>query len=54
MEKIQIEQHGLSGMFWFGAWLFTVGFLHLSFWKGLVALIVWPYFLGEAMSRLAR
>lgn len=46
MEKVRIEQHGFTGTLWFMGWLFTLGVLHLSFWKGLVGLIVWPYFLG--------
>jgi hypothetical protein len=33
-------------MLWFGAWLFTIGYAHLAFWKGVLALIIWPYFLG--------
>ena len=45
MEKITI-QHGSFGMLWCAAWLFTLGFLHLSFWKGVLAIILWPYFLG--------
>ncbi len=35
-----------GGGLWFAGWLFTIGFLHLSFWKGVIALIAWPYFLG--------
>ena len=36
---------------WFGAlwpvgWLFTIGFLKLGFWKGVLALLLWPYYLG--------
>lgn len=50
MQKIQIEQHSATGLLWFGGWLFTIGFLHLTFWKGLIALIVWPYFIGLTVS----
>jgi hypothetical protein len=52
--KIQIEQHTLMGGLWMAAWLFTIGYLHLSFWKGCFALIVWPYFIGVHVSALAR
>ncbi len=52
MEKIRIEHHTVVGGFWFAAWLFTIGFLQLSFWKGVLALVVWPYFLGNALSSL--
>jgi hypothetical protein len=36
----------LMGPLWFIGWLFTVGYLKLTFWKGVLALIVWPYYLG--------
>lgn len=51
MEKIRIEQHTATGGLWFAAWLFTIGFLQLSFWKGALALIIWPYFLGAELSK---
>lgn len=51
-EKIKIEQHSLGGMFWFAAWLFTLGILDLTFWKGVLALLVWPYYLGSALAPL--
>jgi hypothetical protein len=50
MQKIRVEHHTVIGGFWFACWLFTIGFLKLGFWKGVVALIVWPYFLGAAFS----
>lgn len=50
MEKIRIEQHTFAGGLWFAGWLFTLGFLHLSFWKGFLALVVWPYYVGVAVS----
>ena len=47
MQKIiQIEQHSATGLLWFAGWLFTIGFMHLTFWKGVAALLVWPYFMG--------
>jgi len=53
MQKIRIEQHTFMGTVWFAGWLFTIGFLHLTFWKGVFALVVWPYFLGAHFSALA-
>ena len=50
MEKIKIEHHTLSGGLWFAAWLFTIGFLPLSFAQGVLAIILWPYYLGLALS----
>jgi len=29
--------------------LFTIGFAKLVWWKALLALVVWPYFLGETL-----
>jgi len=54
MEKIQIEQHSASGLLWVAGWLFTVGYLHLTFWKAAFAVVAWPYYVGVAISALAR
>jgi uncharacterized membrane protein len=50
METIKIENHTLSGGLWFAAWLFTIGYLDLGFFKGLLALLLWPYYLGVALG----
>ena len=42
MDKIKIEQHSFTGGAWFAAWLFTIGFLHLTFWQGVLAIVIWP------------
>ena len=42
--------NGLSGMLWFAGWMFTIGYLKLSFWKGVLGLVVWPYFLGSSFA----
>jgi hypothetical protein len=52
MHKIKIEQHGFTGAIWFIGWLFTIGFLKLAFWQGVLALVVWPYFLGQYFSSM--
>jgi hypothetical protein len=39
-----------GGPIWLIGWLFTIGFIKMSFWKGFFALLVWPYFLGQAMA----
>ena len=51
-QKIRIEQHSGHGLVWFAGWLFTIGFLELSFWKGVFALLVWPYYIGVALALL--
>jgi hypothetical protein len=40
------------GIVWVCAWLFTIGFLHLTFWKGVLAIVLWPYYLGVTFSSL--
>ena len=50
MDTIKIEQQTLSGGLWFAAWLFTLGYLELGFFKGLLALLLWPYYLGAALG----
>lgn len=54
MEKIRIEQHSFGGALWFAGWLFTMGFLQLTFWKAILAIVVWPYYLGEMASTALR
>lgn len=37
-----------GGMIWIAGWLFTLGYLGLPFfWKGVFALVLWPYYLGQ-------
>lgn len=43
---VKIYEKGSWGMVWMAGWLFTLGYLHLAFWQGLLAIIVWPYYLG--------
>ena len=47
------SRHGgaeLGGTLWFIGWLFTIGFAELTFWKGVLAILVWPFFLGRLLS----
>ncbi|MDD4412645.1 MAG: hypothetical protein PHR00_03290 [Patescibacteria group bacterium] len=54
MEKIKIEQSSFTAFSWFAAWLFSIGFLQLSFWKGVLALVLWPYYIGLYISALIK
>jgi len=47
MEKVKVENHLFGGGLWIVGWLFTIGYLQLSFWNGVLAVLVWPYFLGR-------
>jgi hypothetical protein len=53
-QKIRIEHHPLLGLGWCAAWLFTIGFLHLGFWKAVFAILLWAYYLGMHFSALGR
>ncbi|HET7699022.1 MAG TPA: hypothetical protein VFK57_25105 [Vicinamibacterales bacterium] len=50
MERIRVEQHSFMGTVWVAGWLFTIGFLQLLFWQGVLAILLWPYYLGAALS----
>ncbi len=39
----------LAGPIWIMGWLFTLGYLDFSFWRGVLAIILWPYYLGFAL-----
>ena len=41
-----------TGRLWFIGWLFTIGFAKLTFGKGLLAIVLWPYFLGAALQHI--
>lgn len=50
--RIKIEQHSVSGSAWFAGWLFTIGYLQLAFWKAVLAIVLWPYYLGQWLRAL--
>ena len=39
----------MAGMFWLAGWLFTIAFAELVWWKIILGIVVWPYFLGVAI-----
>jgi len=47
VERVKIENHVFSGGIWFIGWLFTIGYAGLSFWEGVLGLVIWPYYLGS-------
>lgn len=40
---------GFAGAFWFAGWLFTIGFANLVWWKILLGIVVWPFYLGDSV-----
>ena len=41
--------NGLTGAFWFAGWLFTIACAELIWWKIILGLVVWPYYLGSEL-----
>jgi hypothetical protein len=52
MQKIKVES-GTAGIIWFVGWLFTIGYANLTFWQGVLGLLVWPYYLGDLLRAAA-
>jgi hypothetical protein len=50
-EGKHIHHHGggAAGGLWFAGWLFFLAFTQPIWWKALLGLIVWPYYLGVAL-----
>ncbi len=46
--KVQVV--GVGGPVWLIGWLFTIGFVHLSFVKAVLAVLIWPYYFGRAVG----
>lgn len=49
--RINVTQHSSVGTLWFAGWLFTIGYLKLGFWWGVLAIVVWPYFIGSHLAQ---
>ena len=39
----------LVGAIWFIGWLFTIAYANLVWWKIILGIVVWPYYLGLAV-----
>ena len=52
-EKIKIKDRAayVNWGLWFAACLYTIGFVHLNFWQGVIALVMWPYYLDMHFAR---
>ena len=42
---IKVES-SMAGIIWAIGWMFTIAYAHLIWWQALVAIIIWPYYLG--------
>ena len=41
----------IIGPVWLMGWLFTIGFLHAHFWKAVLFILLWPYYLGAFFGK---
>ncbi len=48
-KRVHVDHGSAFGVIWFIGWLFTIGFLKLLWWKALLALVIWPWYLGVAV-----
>lgn len=39
-----------AGVFWAAGWLFTVGYAGLGLGEAILAILVWPWYLGTALA----
>lgn len=37
------------GLIWVIGWIFTIGYVGLGFWQAVLAIVIWPYFLGVSL-----
>jgi len=40
----------LAGTIWFIGWLFSIGYVKLIWWQYILGIVIWPYFMGAALS----
>jgi len=50
MKQVIINKDAFS-VLWMIGWLFSIGYLRLSFWRGVLGLIIWPYYLGKKFTK---
>jgi hypothetical protein len=50
-EDRRIDVAGLVGPVWMIGWMFTIGFAHLAVQKALLAIVLWPYYLGVRLGQ---
>jgi hypothetical protein len=45
--KVQAD---IIGPIWFIGWLFTLAYANLGFWQAVFAIVIWPFYLGNAVG----
>jgi len=50
MERIRTESHSFSGLLWFYQVVIYHRIRAVGFLKGVLALLIWPYYLGSSVK----
>ena len=50
--KIHVENASKGAPIWIIGWLFSIGFADLSFWQGVQAVLIWPYYIGKVLAKI--
>lgn len=50
MAKGGINAGVSAGTIWFIGWLFFIGFTSPVWWKIILGIVIWPYYLGSALK----
>jgi hypothetical protein len=48
-KTVRVHSGSAAGTFWFAGWMFTIVFAKLIWWKILLALVIWPWYLALAV-----
>ncbi|KAF0107820.1 MAG: hypothetical protein FD146_1451 [Anaerolineaceae bacterium] len=48
-KPVTVHTGSMVGVVWSIGWMFTIAFAKLIWWKALLALVIWPYYLGLAV-----
>jgi hypothetical protein len=48
-KTVRVNNSSAAGAFWTAGWIFTIAFAKLIWWKALLALIIWPWYLALAV-----
>jgi hypothetical protein len=48
-KTVKVQSGSAAGAFWSAGWMFTIVFAKLIWWKALLALVIWPWYLALAV-----
>ena len=46
---IKVQGDVIGGL-WFIGWLFTMAYANLVWWQALLGILLWPWYLGNAVG----